>query len=191
MKDSAFTLAEVLTASIVGMLVILGAMSVYMMGRSVSAEAEPQADAQRIARLALSSIIDGNVDPTAGTDTIGGASVYGRKNGIANAVGAPAIPDSSRINFQLEADAGNVRSFYLGIDPASGLNAVYYLDSAGDDHLLSHTLGISDLAFSNYNGLDDMISVTVEVHRTVVRGKSAPLQIDIVYNSIVNLRNLS
>lgn len=190
-KRSAFTLAEVLTASVITLLVLLGTMTVYMMGRSVSAEAEPQADAQRIARLALSSIIDGNVDPTAGSDTIGGTSVYGRKNGIANAVGIPGIPNTNRINFRLEADLGNVRSFYLGVEPASGLNAVYYLDSGGVAHLLSHTLGISNLTFANYNGLNNMISVTVEVNRVVPRGNSPPLQIDIVYNSIVNLRNLS
>ena len=80
--SSGFTLVEALISLFIVTFMFAAAVSVYAMGWRWWAEISPRIEAQRIARVALSSVIDGRIDATAGTYTIG-STVYGRRNGIA------------------------------------------------------------------------------------------------------------
>lgn len=180
---------EVLLATFVALYVILGAWSVYIMAWRWWNEVQPKVEAQRIARLALSGIIYGSLDSTAGTYTVGGVQ-FTRRNGISGAVSSPNIPSDSRIDFQLEGDTGNDRAFYLGADAGTGLGVVYYTDDASQSHELMHTEGITDLKFEKYMGNNNVIKVTATVERTISGTRSAPYNVKAEYSEVVYLRNV-
>lgn len=195
----AFTLAEVLVASFVGLLVVSGTWSIYHMAWRWWYETAPLVEAQRIARIALSSVIEGTVDSTAGQD-----SIYGRRNGIAWAVYEPVISSNisaaDKIGFGLEKEkedngdyptSHNERAFYLGLDPATGLNVIYYEDNDDEASQLRATLGITGLKFEKFKDANDKIhiKVTATVEKDVAGTRSTPYHIKIEYVDYVYLRN--
>ncbi|MFA6079194.1 MAG: prepilin-type N-terminal cleavage/methylation domain-containing protein [Candidatus Omnitrophota bacterium] len=147
---SGFSLIELITASFISLFVFLGAWSIYTMSWSWWHEISPRIQAQQIARIAIMSITEGNVDATAGTDVIG-TSTYQRRNGLATACFDPVVSSNisvnDRIDFGLEPDGGNVRAFFLAVDGASDERAVFYQDNNGNTRILNATRGISDLRF--------------------------------------------
>lgn len=195
----AFTLAEVLVASFVGLLVVSGTWSIYHMAWRWWYETAPLVEAQRIARVALSSVIEGTIDPTAGQD-----STYGRRNGIAWAVYEPVISSNistaDKIEFGLEKEkedhgdyptAHNEREFYLGLEPQTGLRVVYYEDDDEVVHTIKATLGITDLKFEKFKDVNDKIhiKVTATVEKDVAGTRAAPYHIKVEYIDYVYLRN--
>ena len=191
-NKNGFTLFEALTASVITLFIIMGVWSIYVLGWSQWHEIAPQLDAQKIVRSAIVSIIDGARDSSAGTYSIGSSSYY-RRNGIAQAVAEPDISSANtqRIDFKLEPDTGNSRSFYLGADPASGMNAVYYRDNSGNARMLKTTIGITDLQFEKYGGLNNLVKVTASVERDVVGTRQNAYHIKVVYSDVAYLRSVS
>ena len=170
------------------MYIMLAAWSIYVMSWSWWHEMSPHIEAQRIARITLNSIRKGSVDPTAGTYKVG-ANRYARRNGIAQAKAAPDLSGEHAIDFCLEPDSSNVRSFYLGTD-ASGLKALFYRDSNGTDHEIKSTIGLKDLAFEFYGGVNNLVKVTATVVRDVKGTRAGGRHIKIVYSDVVHLRNV-
>lgn len=209
----AFTLTETLIAVLITSLVFLCVWSIYLIGWTWFHEVAPRIDAQRIARLAVTKIIEGSQDSTTGQDVIG-PTTYKRKNGIASAyyaapvlVGSVTNPDgsttpSSEINFGIFQDYGtyqpsaarNVRSYYLGTDADTGLNVVYYKDSSGAVHKINSTLGIKDLKFQQY--FDDVvhpniIKVTATVEKKVQGlGSGTSYDVLVSYSDYTYLKNV-
>lgn len=184
-----FTLAEVITASFIAVYIVIGVWSLYLMAVSWWHETMPKIESQRIARMALTSVIRGSLDSTAGDDLIG-SSLYGRRNGIASAVLIPSIPSPEHINFALETDSSNIRAFYLGTDPATGQKAVYYKNNSGQVIMLKSTLGITDLKFEKFDGQDNMVKVTATARKEVLGTRSAAYVAETVYDEVVYLRNM-
>jgi len=185
----AFSLVELLTASFVALYVIAASWSVYMMVSRWWYETGPKIEVQRIARVALLSIVEGAPDPTTGTFTFG-ATTYKRRNGIAWAIADPTIgADTKTISYRLEPDASNVRRFYLGTDAASGLGAVYYRDSSSIDHEIRPTIGITDLKFETVAGYNNMIKVTATAEKVVTGTRQASYKVSAQYSDVVYLRN--
>ena len=164
-------------------------MAIYIMGLSWWHEVVPKIETQRIARLALISVIEGTSDLTTGTYAIGSAS-YKRRNGIIQATLVPNLPSINEIDFALAPDTSNVRAFYLGIDPDTGFNVVYYKDSSGTAHKLNSTVGITELTFEKYSGSDNVIKVTATAERDVTGTRSDTYHIRVSYSQIVYLRNV-
>jgi len=195
-----FTLVETLVSVFVVILVMLAAVSVYVMGWRWWAEVAPRIEAQKAARVALASIIEGRIDATAGTYTVG-ATTYGRRNGIAWSVFAPTIdtpsdspnPANSRIRFGLDksSDTATTREFRLKTDPATGLWAVYYKDDADVYHMIRPTIGITGLRFENYDGLNNLVRVTATVDRTVRGTRRGDYQVTVEYSEVVYLRSVT
>lgn len=169
--------------------VFMGIWSLYLMGWRWWHEVAPRIEAQRIARITLSTITSGTVDSTAGTYQVGSAT-YTRRNGIYGATSVPSIPSLSEIDFGLEPDGSNVRSFYLGTDEASGLKALYYKDSNSVRHKIKATSGLTDLKFEKLGGIDNIIKVTATVEKTVLGTRNVPYEIKVVYDEVVYLRNV-
>ncbi|MDD5422645.1 MAG: hypothetical protein WC592_01805 [Candidatus Omnitrophota bacterium] len=186
----AFTLTELLTASFIAMFIFLAAWSIYVMSWSWFYEMSPRIEAQRIARIALSAIREGSMDDTVGTFSVG-AVTFKRRNGIANAIAEPDIPSLQRINYALEPDGSNERSFYLGIDAASGLNALYYMDNDGTVHEIMATIGLSDLKFEKYLGCGNLIKVTATVEKDIAGTRPGGQHIKAEYSDIVSLKNVA
>lgn len=185
-----FTLIESMTASVIALYVILATWSIYTMGWSWWHEIAPRVEAERIARMALSNIVTGRIDSTAGTYSIGPVN-YFRRNGIISASAIPSISSSQQeIDFALEPDSSNVRSFYLGTDTTTGENLVYYKDSTGSVHALDATRGITDLKFEKFLGNDNLIKITATVQRTITGTRTGNYDITVSYNEVVCLRNI-
>lgn len=212
-NKASFTLVEVLVTAFVAVLVFLAVWSIYIMGWTWWYEVSPRIEAQRIARLAVAKIIDGVPDPTAGYDLIGSAR-YDRRNGIAASYYyLPDLPnaqaDSDGKLFSREIDFGlfedyktysptakrNIRSFYLGTDPNTGLNVVYYKDGNAALHKIDATLGISDLKFYYNQWIDGFgathtdIITTATVEKDTVRTGLEPYHIKVEYSGYTSLRN--
>jgi hypothetical protein len=186
----AFTLFEALTASSITVFIVLGVWSIYVLGWSQWHEIEPQLDAQKIARSALAAIVEGSQDSTADTYVIG-SSTYFRRNGIAQATAIPDLPTPQRINFRLEPDSSNIRSFYLGVDYISGLNVVCYKDRNNAVHAIGSTLGITNIIFEKYGGNDNLIKVTATVERDVFGTRAQTYHISVLYSDVAYLRSVS
>jgi hypothetical protein len=189
MSKKAFTLIEALTASFIALLIVIAAWGVYVMSWSWWHDINPDVEAQRIARVALNRIITGTADSTTGSYTIGGTT-YKRRNGIAQATSAPTITSPQSISFRLEPDTYNIRSYYLGVDPASGLNVVYYRDGSNTVHKIDATVGITDLLFEQYQGANNMIRITATVSRDIVGTGTSPRHISVSYSDLAYLRNV-
>jgi hypothetical protein len=198
-RRSAFVLPEVLIVSVIAIFVIAGSWSVYHMAWRWWHETAPVMEAERIARIALSSVLDGVVDPTAGTD-----GAYTRRNGVAWAVYEPDITASigtnDRMNFGLEAEKlsygdypapHNVRSFYMALDGSRGLRAVYYRDNSGTARQIRPTLGITDVRFEKFKDPNNriIIRMTATVEKDVVGTRDAPYHIKVSYTDHAYLRN--
>ncbi|MFH1190552.1 MAG: hypothetical protein V1682_07710 [Candidatus Omnitrophota bacterium] len=193
----AFTLVETLVAGFIATFVLLSVWSVYLIGWTWWHEMRPVVEVQRIARTALSSIIDGTIDSTASQETINSVN-YGFRNGVAWAAvtnediiadedfTTPVISaDGHSIDFKLEKDAAavNGRSFYAGTDAAAGEAAVYYKDSSSVAHKIKGTEvksseGSITLTFTgDAEDYVDLLKVTVRVQKSIpgTKYESAPL----------------
>jgi len=198
-KDNGFSIVELLTAALVAVYVIFGSWSVYVIGWTWWHEISPTIEAQRAARHAILSVVEGNVDSTTGTDVIG-ASTYKRRRGIQNALFDAANPtpttplisaDGRRIDFRLEQDGSNARSFYF----SEAEKVVYYVDSDSVSHRLESTQGLTDLRFGFYmDALGvvhyDMVQVTATVSKDVLGTRQpVPYHIEILCQDHVYLKN--
>ncbi|MFA6141787.1 MAG: prepilin-type N-terminal cleavage/methylation domain-containing protein [Candidatus Omnitrophota bacterium] len=188
-----FTLVEIMVATFITLYTLMAAWSSYIMFWTWWHETSPEVEAQRMARITISAIVNGKIDPTAGTYTIG-TTTFHRRNGIAQATMEPSFPSTQAINFGLEPDTANVRSYYLGVDPETNHNVVYYKDSTSTVSKIDSTIGITDLTFTNvFNGsiTTNMITVTVTVDRDVIDMGGRTRTIHVVYSQLVFLRNVS
>lgn len=187
-----FLLVELLITLLLAGFVLTALVSIYITTSQWWAEIAPRIDAQKIARVALTSIIDGSIDPTAGTYTIG-SKTYGRRNGIAWATATPDIPSLFRINFMLNkpGESSNVRSFYMATDPVTNLRAIYYQDSSGAVRMIKPTLGITDLRFEKYMGYNNAIKVTATVDRNVIGTRRQPYRVKVEYSELAYLRGVT
>jgi Tfp pilus assembly protein PilW len=171
-----FTLVETLAASLIAMYIFLCAWAMYMIVWTWWYEIAPHSECQRIARLAVSTISEGMIDATAGTDTVDFVT-YGRRRGSGWAARSssadiyPTITDDGpdtghRINFKLESDpvGSNVRSFYLGQD-ANGVGAVYYVYGNNAPQIVTATLGINDLTFERVLSEDGKDYSLIELYK--------------------------
>ena len=197
----ALTITEVIISSAVAMYIVLALWAVYVIGFKWWYETAPFVEAQRTARMALNTVIEGTMDTTAGQDVLSTptSKTYKRRNGIAWAMRKksdtyprpyPEIADDGRrINFRLEQDSSNVRSFYLGTVSES-MKAVYYVDNASVAHKIKSTEGITDLIFESVAGYDNLFKVTAKVERYAAGTKyeSSPLIVE--YSDFIYLRNL-
>ncbi len=197
-----FTIVELMVSSLVIVYIFLCAFAMYMMGLAWWNEILPQTECQRIARSAISTIKEGMVDSTVGTDIINSIT-YKKRNGLEEAYKSrddsldvsfttPLISlEGRKISFKLEPDptSTNYRAFYLGQD-ASGTQAVYYQIGSTTPKLIRATRGITDLVFEAVSGYTNMIKVTATVQKTVMGSRSTPYQISVVYSDYVYLRNM-
>jgi len=189
-RNAGVTLFEALIAVFIALYVFLALSSLFVMSWKWWHEILPRIEAQRIARIALAGIVRGTVDPTAGTYTIG-TTTFSRRNGLENATAEPDIIESgSRINFRLTPDSANVRSFCLINNDETGNNAVYYIDDAGDAHMIRGSDGISSLTFEKYEGESNLIKVTATVERSISGTRDAPYTFTSSYNKLAYLRNV-
>lgn len=172
------------------------------MGWSWWNEVAPTTECQRIARVALMSVMDGFTDSSAGTDTISYVT-YKRRAGMSWAnrtyadtlnlsFSTPVISDSGhRIDFKLEPDptASNIRRYYLGQD-ADGVNGVYYQYGNAAARLIPGTAGITDILFEAVSGYTNLIKVTVTAQKEVRTMRSEMYQATATYSDYVFLRNI-
>jgi len=206
-RKDGFTLVEMLVSAFVMTLILAVIWAIYILGWTWWYEVSPRIEAQRIARLAMENIVEGNMDPTAGYDVIGSTRYY-KRNGISSTYHFPPnLPNtytnsegtvvSNSIEYGLYQDysahpptvANNIRSFYLGTDAGTGLNAVYYRDSGGVSHILKGTIGITNLEFSYYVDTDvspnvtykDIIVVSVIVDKAVSAVGHTPYNVNVHY----------
>lgn len=196
LKRRGFTLIEVLTVSVISLFIALGAWSIYIIGWQWWSETVPNVEAERITRIAISTVERGTIDSSAGLDSIG-ASTYDRRNGIAWAVYDPAISSNisvnDRIDFGLEPDTGNERSFYLGTDLSSGLNYVYYSDNNGAIHRINSTRGITGIRFDKFTDAAinrTYVRITATVDRTIVGTRGVPYRVLVTQTDLICLRNI-
>ena len=189
----AVTLAEVITASAIALYTIGAAWAVYIMVWRWYYEAAPRVEAQRMARAAIAQIVDGYPDSTTGTYTIG-STTYKRRNGIAWATEDPTVT-SDQIDYRLEPDSSNIRSYYMATVPdTGGEKALYYKDSNGTSHEIRATRGITALTFEKFEDKDEtvhnnIITVTATAEKEVRGTRSQPYNIKIVYSDVIYLRN--
>lgn len=197
-----FTIVELMVSSLVVVYIFLCAFAMYMMGLAWWNEILPQTECQRIARSAISTIKEGMVDSTVGTDIINSIT-YKKRNGLEEAYKSrddsldltfttPLITlEGRKISFKLEPDptSTNSRSFYLGQD-ATGIQTVYYQRSGSNPQIIRATRGITDLVFETVSGYTNMIKITATVQKTVMGSRSTPYQISVVYTDYVFLRNM-
>lgn len=197
-----FTIVELMVSSLVIVYIFLCALAMYMMGLAWWNEILPQTECQRIARSAISTIKEGMIDSTVGTDIINSIT-YKKRNGLEEAYKSrddsldvsfttPLISlEGRKISFKLEPDptSTNSRAFYLGQD-ASGTQAVYYQVGSTTPKLIRATRGITDLVFEAVSGYTNTIKVTATVQKTVMGSRSTPYQISVVYSDYVYLRNM-
>ncbi len=190
----AFTMIEVLVASAVGIFVIMSAIAVFLMAWRWWSETYPRIEAQQITRLAISRIVNGVVDTTAGQDVIIGAT-HTRRNGIAGADRAPDTATAGCINFSLEPDGSNLRSYYIASDDQdASRNAVYYSYDPGSPTVtkIRGTTGITGLSF--VQSVDEatgfiLVTVTATVDRNILGTRQASYNIHVEYSDSIYIRN--
>jgi len=199
-KRSGFTLVEAMTASFITFYILLACWSIYAMGWRWYYETAPRIDAQRAARLAVRYIIEGVPDTTVsgGTYSVGGVS-YSRRNGISGAIAAPTIStDKTKIEFRLEGDSSNCRSFYLGTVSEGGDGVLCYKNSAGTVKQIGSTIGLTGLEFkkvgygdSDTTVFDNLIRVTAAVNQTISGTRMSSYTIDVEFSEIICMRNFT
>lgn len=205
----AFTLIEVLTSSFIVMYLFLAAWSMYMIGWRWWHEVAPIAECQRIARVGLSSVIEGT---RAWQETISSVT-YNGKSGIAwttltkaDTTANPvfvtpvlSVADASapgvyhRIDYKLEPDsvASNGRSFYVSTDITTNTKAIYGDGVKIDATQINATQGDVVLSFEKPDATyPNLIKVTVTVTKSVpgTRFENAP--VTIIYSDFINLKNV-
>lgn len=195
-----FVLPEVLVASVIFILIFGGSWSIYYMTWRWWKETLPVIEAQRVARLTLSSVMDGMKDPDAGAD-----GSFSRRNGVAWAVYDPIVSGSlgtsDKISFGLEKEkevygdypvAHNIRSFYMGVDGVTSRKIVYYKGSDGVSHPIKSTLGITGLKFEKFTDANNriLLMVTASSEKTIAGARSASYTVKREYTESAYLRNV-
>jgi len=189
MNKKGFTIAEVLLATVIAVYIFFGAWSIFGVSKTWWEETLHWVDAQRIARVTLDSIIRGTIDPTAGTETIG-ANTYSLRNGIESATSAPTLAANS-IRYALEGDTSNIRSFYLGTDPGTGRNALFYTSNVNTSvgQGIRPTIGITDVDFATVSGNTNLIRVTSRVTDTFQGTRPEGYTVSVSLSEDICLRN--
>ena len=173
-----------------------------MMGWSWWNEVAPTTECQRIARVALMSVMEGVVDTSAGTDTMNYVT-YNRRLGIdwSNRTYAdtqnltfttPVISEAGRrIDFKLEPDSSssNIRRYYLGQDE-NGVNVVYYQYGNSTAKIIAGTKGLSDIVFESVSGYNNLLKVTVTAEKEVRTIRQEMYHATATYSDYVFLRNI-
>ncbi len=199
-KRRSFTLVETMVASSIAIYIFLCAWAMYMIAWTWWYEISPQIECQRIARLAISTVSEGAIDVTLGTDAWCSVTHNQRRNGFkwaSRVDGGDVTPTIAvigtdgkgrRINFKLENDplGSNVRSFYLGQD-AQGVNVVYYqyMSNTSTPQIIKGTRGITDLTFEKADLVLPFYKVTATAEK-VVRG----VKRSAAYTDYILLRNV-
>ena len=199
-----FTLTETLISVSIMMLILLCGWSMYVMGWAWWNELSPTTECQRMARVALMSVMDGVTDQSAGTDVVN-LVTYKRRigMGLSNRTYAdtqnlsfstPVISaEGRRIDFKLEPDpaASNIRRYYLSQD-ANGVKGVYYQYSDSAAQLIKGTAGITDIIFETVSGYTNLLKVTVTAQKDIrtMRQGGGVYQAVATYSDYVFLRNI-
>lgn len=195
-----FTLVEMMFALVIGFFVIAAAWASYVMIWQWWAEMSPRLDAQRTARIALLSVIEGvtgvvgGPDPVAGTFTVGDTT-YKRRNGIAWATAYPSITaGGGSISYRLVPDSSNARMFFVLANSLVPEGALYYKHTDGKTYEIPSTRGISEVKFEKFvdsGGAehDNIIKVTATVDRDISGTRAGQYNIKVVYTDTVYLRN--
>lgn len=169
----AFTLVELIINTFIICYVIFAAWSVYIMVWRWWSETAPTIEAQRIARVALTRVMTGARDDTIGTDVVS-PTIYRRRNGLSavtltNVNPTPASPvltssaGQTRIDFRLEPDTANIRSYYVGtVSP--GVQALYYNGAIIPS---TRVAGRVFLTCALEGGFPNLYKVTVRVEKDV------------------------
>jgi len=172
------------------------------MGWSWWNEVAPTTECQRIARVALTSVMTGITDQSAGTDVMNFIT-YKRRLGLdwSNRTYAdtqnltfttPVISEAGRrIDFKLEPDptASNIRRYYLSQD-ANGVKGIYYQYGNAAAQLVRGTAGITDIMFEAVSGYANLIKVTVSAQKDVRTMRTEMYQAAAAYSDYVFLRNI-
>lgn len=191
-----------MTASFIAMFVIASAYGLYIMGWRWWTEISPAIEAQRVARIAVTGIITGTVDPTEGTDTIS-SIIYSRRNGIAAAMfdadnlppSTPVISgDNTRIDFRSEADNSNARAYYIATDAQTGDKFIYYSNNAGGVKRIDSTRGVTALEIRFYvDGIGvtryNIIQVKAKADKDIIGPRSQAYPVRVEYTDYVYLKN--
>lgn len=170
----AFTIVELVINTLIVLYVIAAGWSVYIMVWRWWYETAPQVEVQRVARVAMMSIVEGRREDALGSDQIG-STIYRRRNGISettltNANPTPASPvvtstgqDQDRIDFRLEPDLSNTRSYAVGT-VSTGVQALYYNGNIIGSTMIKGRIYITCDPVSGFNNL---YKVTVRVEKDV------------------------
>lgn len=206
-NKKAFTLVETLISTFIALYVFLAAWMLYSTTWAWWHEISPKIEAQKTAKLALSSIITGSVDDTAGVDTINSVN-YKRRNGIAwaSSIFDPtSMPDddgdgepdrwlwtNNRIDFRLEGDvSSDLRYFKVENNKIIyhySITRTGVLQEASKDIVhTSDSLDTIALEFEfilQYN----MVKVTVTITKHITAQPATPYII--VLKDYIHMRNL-
>ena len=198
----AFSLVEVITSSLIIVYIVTALWSIYIMGWKWWHETSPVVESQRIARIALSTIMEGTTDTTTGQETIGFETYKGR-SGISwitrTSDTLPDTPlissDDGEITYMLEGDTQNVRRFYIGQDAVTGMKALYSLDGDGVIHKVKATeidSGHGDirLTFTPDPVYTNVIKAEVRVERRVPATIYETSPIVAEYSDTIYMRNI-
>jgi hypothetical protein len=204
----AFTLIEALTSTFIAGYVLLSVWGIYSISWQWWHEMAPAIEVQRIARIALFSIIDGTEDSTAGSESISGTPYYFR-NGIAGAtltnddvqgsLQSPVISgDKKMIEFKLENDATGInrRAFYLDQDVSAGTKAVYYRNNSGQARKVVGTElkvaagDVYNLVFEEDTVHENIYKVTVRIEKKITGTKYENSPLIVECSEYVFCRNL-
>lgn len=189
-----FTLVEMMIATVVAIYVVAAVWGVYIMAAQWWSETLPRIETQRIARLAVSMIIDGIPGEDLGElETTGGPS-YPRRYGLAWSISETDIdPDteSDEIGFMLlSGDAVDKRGFKIATDGTT--EAVYYKAASGAWKRIEATSGITDLVFEKVvaNGRSTvMVRVTATAEKEIRGTRLDGHTVRCTYTDYVYLRN--
>lgn len=174
-----FTLPEVLLTTFIAMYVVGAAVSVYAAACRWWAETAPAIETQRVARLALSRVVEGVRQDSLGSDTVS-STTYRRRNGLAEAVltNANPTPDTPAITtpsagqnaiaFRTESDTSNSRTYEIGT-VSTGVQALYYSGTVVPATRIGTATGPGRiyLTCASVSGYTDLYQITVRAEKDV------------------------
>lgn len=195
-RNKGLTLLEILISTTVSLFIVLSTWSVYVMGSAWWTQFMPRIEAQRIARIAVKTIIYGSRDNAAGTDSISGVQ-YSRRNGIAWATALPThgviSPNIVRISYNIK-NINNQSFFTLKTENPMKL----YHNNVQSP--VSGTTGLTGLSFELPGEVTppntatvtppQCVTVTATVERDVHVGGQPPYHVKVELAQTVFLRNI-
>jgi hypothetical protein len=177
-----FTIIEMIISFGIAMFVAAMSWSIYSTSTTWSKQRLPEIEAQRIARISITAIVDGFRDVSAGTDTISG-HVLSRRNGITCATAVPIILTNSttdKITYNLEGLSN--QTFYT-LKNESPMK-LYHNSTA-----VPGTTGITSLTFEQVANTK-MYTITVKVEKNIVIGNQITYPVKAELSETVFLRNI-